>query len=112
MQVNENTVKETGLDYDIYPNPFNNKVQISYYLPQETDVSVEIYDIYGQKVKQIEHAHKQAGLSQYRIDLSSLPNGVYICTLKTRQGFISKKNCKNVNCSYALTRIIHHNSDD
>ncbi len=87
----EQEIKFKELSLNFYPNPFKNKVQISYFLPQESDIAVEIYDIYGQKVKQIEHAHKQAGLSQYRIDLSSLQSGVYFCTLKTQQGIISKK---------------------
>ncbi len=88
---NNNNILKKSLSLNIYPNPITKTVQISYNLSQETDILVEIYDIYGKKVKQIEQTHKQAGTSQYYIDLSSLQNGIYFCILKTSQGVVSKK---------------------
>ncbi len=92
IQTDEETIYRASiLEFNIYPNPVVKTVQISYNLPQETDVLVKIYDVYGKIVKKIEQTHKQTGMFQYYIDLSSLENGVYFCSLKTSQGVVSKK---------------------
>ncbi|HIL08113.1 MAG TPA: T9SS type A sorting domain-containing protein, partial [Candidatus Latescibacteria bacterium] len=44
-----------------YPNPFNPSTTISYQLPLDTQVSLEIYDVLGQKVRTLVSGLKPAG---------------------------------------------------
>lgn len=75
----------------ISPNPASNTISISYFLPQETDFTIEIYDVFGKKLKQVKQGYKKKGEYQLYINLSFLQNGVYLCVLKTSQYVVSKK---------------------
>ena len=44
-----------------YPNPFNPETWIPYQLAQSTTVSISIYNIIGQRVRQLEVGHRHAG---------------------------------------------------
>lgn len=59
----ENTVVPTVLTVDQnYPNPFNPETTIAFSLQEASNVSVEIYNIRGQKVKTlVNNEHKQPG---------------------------------------------------
>jgi len=50
-------VYQTGIN-SIFPNPFNSRVNISYYLEEESDVIIEIYNAKGQKVYRIADGKK------------------------------------------------------
>ncbi len=91
MQNNLQKLEFLNLQFEIFPNPVTSTVSISYYLPQTTELTVEIFDIYGQKIKEIENTEKEKGNYQYYINLSLLQNGVYFCTLKTQFGLVSQK---------------------
>jgi hypothetical protein len=47
--------------YDNYPNPFNPGTTISFSCPQPSEVTLTIYDLQGQKVKQLIQAEMPAG---------------------------------------------------
>ena len=47
----------------IYPNPFNPSVNISYYLSEQADVFVEVYNVKGQKIYEFNEGSKTAGMS-------------------------------------------------
>jgi hypothetical protein len=44
-----------------YPNPFNPETTISFYLEQDSDVAVDVYDVRGAKVTTITDGFKRAG---------------------------------------------------
>lgn len=61
-----------------YPNPFNPSTNIQYALPEASKVSIEIFNISGQKVLQVlSQEQKQAGVYNTRVDLSNQSSGVY-----------------------------------
>jgi hypothetical protein len=65
-----------------YPNPFANHTTFAYSLPVKGDVTLEIYDLIGQKIATVVNTDQAAG--QYTIDLdgSQLTVGVYMATLR------------------------------
>jgi hypothetical protein len=70
-----------------YPNPFNAKTIISFALPQESRVTLDIYNILGQKVKTLVDGAMPAGYHNLEWDGSDhnglgVSSGVYLYKLK------------------------------
>ncbi|MHB9031402.1 MAG: T9SS type A sorting domain-containing protein, partial [Candidatus Latescibacterota bacterium] len=64
------------------PNPFNPGTTIEYDLPGESAITLEVYNISGQKVATIERCRKSAGKHTVVWDARGLPSGVYFYTLR------------------------------
>ena len=74
-----------------YPNPFNPTTQITYELPQQTDVRLTVYDMVGRQVATLVNETVQAGVHNVNFDASSLSSGVYIYRLQTGSTTLSRK---------------------
>ena len=71
-----------------YPNPFNPETWIEYRLPETSRVTINIYNVTGQLVQQLEDGDLPAGAYRTRWDgrdLNGSPaaSGVYFCRMKT-----------------------------
>lgn len=64
--------------HSAYPNPFNPVTNLSFDLPEESQVSLAVYDLLGRQVQQVVSGTKQAGTHTYSFDASDLPSGTYI----------------------------------
>ena len=64
-----------------YPNPFNATTTIRYTLPEDSDVTVEIYDLLGRRVTTLVRQAQQAGYHQVTWDAKDLSSGLYFCRL-------------------------------
>jgi hypothetical protein len=64
-----------------YPNPFNPITQISYEIPIQSDITLDLFDIRGVKVKSLINGVKSAGSHIYKLDASNMASGVYFYTL-------------------------------
>lgn len=69
-----------------YPNPFNPSTNITFTLSEASLVSIDIYNILGQKVATLTNKLYSAGNHALRWDASGLSSGVYIYRMST-QGF-------------------------
>jgi len=75
-----------------YPNPFNPATTIRFGLPQESDVSLTIYNTMGREVATlIQNESRAAGWYDATFDASNLSSGVYIYRLQTDERSESKK---------------------
>ncbi len=70
------TPKEFELSQN-YPNPFNARTIISYSLPHEAHVNIDIFNIMGQKVENLANLWQEAGEHQVSWDAASQTSGVY-----------------------------------
>ena len=61
-----------------YPNPFNPITTLRYDLPQESDVTLTIYDITGRMVQTLVNELQQAGMKKVIWNASDVSSGVYI----------------------------------
>ena len=77
--------------YQNYPNPFNPFTTIRYELPQDGVVTIDIYDILGQKVKTILNEFKRADRYEVTFNSAGLASGVYIYRMKVNEFITSKK---------------------
>jgi len=70
-----------------YPNPFNPTTEISYVLPHDSYVRVEIYNLLGQRVITLVDEYQKAGYKRVEWDgrdenRVEMGSGVYFCRLK------------------------------
>ncbi len=65
-----------------YPNPFNPETRISYSLPVGCQVSLEVYNIAGEKVVTLVDQRQGAGYHRVTWDASGMASGIYLCRMK------------------------------
>jgi Peptidase family C25/CUB domain/Secretion system C-terminal sorting domain/Peptidase family C25, C terminal ig-like domain len=76
----------------VYPNPFREKITISYILQEAGAVKISLFDAFGKEVRVIRDPDRQsAGKQQVEMTAENLNNGVYIIKIQTLSYSISKK---------------------
>jgi ligand-binding sensor domain-containing protein len=70
-----------------FPNPFNPATVISYHLPENTFVTLEVFDMLGREVKVLVRERESAGDHSVTFDASNLSSGTYICRM-TAGGYV------------------------
>ncbi len=78
---NEGLPEEFSL-FQNHPNPFNTKTTIRYSLPEESDVTIEIYNILGRKIETLVSGIQPAGWHSMVWDAENRPSGVYFYWIK------------------------------
>ena len=79
-----------------YPNPFNNSTAISFFVPVQSDVKLEIYDMNGRLVKQLVNEKMPAGQHKVQwngtdINNETVSTGIYVYKMTTENYQASKK---------------------
>jgi flagellar hook assembly protein FlgD len=79
-----------------YPNPFNASTTIVYELPSAMDITLDVYNILGQKVRTLKRGHTPAGEQRVYWDGKgdkgrALSSGVYLVRLHTPLGTSVRK---------------------
>ncbi|MDP8240671.1 MAG: T9SS type A sorting domain-containing protein [Candidatus Hatepunaea meridiana] len=83
MSVNEEI--EVPLQFELYPahpNPFNSTTTIRYALPYPSNVSLEVYNLLGQRVTTIFDGNRQPGVHTTTLTAVDLPSGLYFVRLE------------------------------
>jgi PKD repeat protein len=74
----------------VYPNPAKDNVTISYFTNSQTQIRVRLSSISGQLVHTSQYnAHN--GNNTFTLDVSQLPQGVYVMTVESSNGINTKK---------------------
>ena len=74
-----------------YPNPFNPETTISFNLNKEQEISLTLYNIKGEKIKNIFEGRAGKGKSSYNFKSNDLASGIYFYKLKTEKEELVKK---------------------
>ncbi len=74
-----------------YPNPFNPTTEINFALPTACDVSLEVYNITGQRVTTLVDEVREAGQHSVLWDASTNASGVYFYRLSAGEFTETKK---------------------
>jgi len=66
-----------------FPNPFNKITTISYTVPEDLNVRLNVYNVIGQKVAAlVTNERQQAGQYSIKFDGSNLKQGIYYCRIE------------------------------
>ncbi|MFZ6033884.1 MULTISPECIES: T9SS type A sorting domain-containing protein [Melioribacter] len=76
---------------EAYPNPFNPTTVISYSIPNDSKVTLKVFDILGREVTTLVNEVKPAGTYQVNFNGNNLSSGIYIYSLITDKQIITKK---------------------
>jgi len=71
--------------YQNYPNPFNPKTTIKYQIPEQSFVTLKVYDVLGSEIIAIVNEEKPIGSYNVEFDATNLPSGIYLYRIQVRQ---------------------------
>ncbi len=100
LQIVPGTLTSTPRDNDLpskialkqnYPNPFNPTTTIEYTLNETSDVTLEVFNMTGQRVAVLENGSRSAGTHTISFDASSLASGVYMYRLQAGNTVLTRK---------------------
>ncbi len=74
-----------------YPNPFNPMTTIEYSLPRAGHVTLEIFNVLGQRIATPVDRYTSAGSFAVQFDASPYPSGVYFYRLSHSEGVETRK---------------------
>lgn len=84
--------QQSPVVFSIYPNPATDYVNFSFHLHNSTPINIQIVNMLGEIVSaEAVSGFYATGLHNFRIPVSELGAGLYIVTLKTNQGTITKR---------------------
>ena len=64
--------------HSIYPNPFNPITNITYGIPEYTNVQIIVYDLSGKQVETLMNGFQTPGYHSVNWNADNLPSGVYL----------------------------------
>jgi len=77
--------------YPVFPNPFNSSTKITYTLPTQSPVTLQIYNTRGQLVDVLLNQIMPTGQHSMVWDGSRLENGVYYINMNTNDHSLIRK---------------------
>jgi hypothetical protein len=82
-----NTVSELNLDNSIndllvFPNPFNEKLNVNFTIKNESMCEINLFDRSGKNIKTLLPEKKLKGEQKFTFIINDLPKGVYLCQVR------------------------------
>lgn len=77
--------------YQNYPNPFNPSTTLSFDLSESGNIKLVVTNILGEELKMLDEGYKEAGEYSTVFNSESLPSGIYIYSLITKNQKMSNK---------------------
>jgi len=74
-----------------YPNPFNPSTTISFYMPDEANVKLSVFNIVGQPIALLLQESRAKGEHTIEWDASDMPSGIYIYQLEIGTKIMTRK---------------------
>ncbi len=89
--IDPHSLPESYILYNNYPNPFNPSTYITFTLPRESKVLLNVYDLLGREAASLVNRILPAGKYKFQFNADMLSSGVYIYRLQTGNQIFTKK---------------------
>ena len=92
VAISEKPVLPAVFELNNYPNPFNPFTLISYYVPENGEITLEMYDLSGKHLKVLSEGQRDAGY--YRLHLhaeADMASGIYLLHLRSNGNTVASK---------------------
>jgi hypothetical protein len=76
-------ISETFTLFTNYPNPFNPSTRIRYAIPQNSFITLKVFDLRGREIVTLVNEKKISGNYEVTFNASNLSSGIYFYQLKT-----------------------------
>ena len=90
LQTNETIPFEYNLQQN-FPNPFNPTTTVKFSIPEVSKVTLEVYNVLGQKITQLINKNLNAGNHEIEFSAKDLSSGIYFYTLNAGNFHSTKK---------------------
>ena len=77
--------------FNCYPNPFNPSTTIRYSIPQNSKVTLRVYDVLGEEIVTLVNEEKSPGNYSVQFNSLNISSGIYFYTLQTDSYTSTKK---------------------
>jgi hypothetical protein len=74
-----------------YPNPAHDQARIMYSLPENTAVTLNLFDMHGKLISVLASGMKEKGAHTVHVNTSTLAKGVYYYTIRARDYIATRK---------------------
>ena len=74
-----------------YPNPFNNNTTIAFEIPNDTYVSLKVYNLHGTEIAELAGKKYSQGKHTVEFNSTNLSAGIYFYTIKANKFSASQK---------------------
>lgn len=85
----DNHVMNNALN--VYPNPFNDKTTISFWLPEQENVNFSVFNSTGQLVRSEDKGLLQDGKNEFVMESDGLAPGIYLLQLRAGSTIYTRK---------------------
>lgn len=86
----ENLIVNNFQLFQNYPNPFNPETKISYSLDEDDFISLNVYNLLGEKIISLVEEKQTKGFHEFIFKPENITSGNYIYTLRSNKKVISK----------------------
>jgi hypothetical protein len=91
VSVKENVIIPHSISVNNFPNPFNSSTIVRFALPQANEITLDLYNTVGEKIKSLSDGYKLPGEYEIHLNANSLSSGVYFIILRTSERIFSHK---------------------
>lgn len=76
--------------FKLYPNPADDNLQLTFYLPEKGDTDISLFSLDGKKIYE-EHLKKFSGTFEKQIDVTDATSGIYYLRIVQNEKSFSQK---------------------
>jgi hypothetical protein len=94
VSVDDDVISQTPTSFEIsqnYPNPFNPSTSIQFKIPENSFVTLKVYNVLGKEVATLLNEEKNAGLYEVTFDATDFSSGIYFYKIEAGNFVATKK---------------------
>lgn len=92
LSVDDNS--DIPIDYSLsqnFPNPFNPETSIRYSIPEQSHVTIKVFDILGREVTTLVDGEKNVGNYEVKFNSKKISSGIYFYRIQAGDFLSTKK---------------------